>query len=91
MSYLKDPDGNVYLESNNPVQAWTSQEWQAFLCEVEAEILDLKQKLAGLPQCKNAPDEETLRFWNTMQGGYGDELATQLDARAVLLEDLKKV
>ncbi len=91
MSYLKDPEGNVYLESDNPVQAWTPEEWRAFLSEVEAEILDLKQKLAGIPQCKSAPDEETLRFWNTMQGGYGDELGSRLNARTGLLEELKKV
>jgi hypothetical protein len=54
MNYLKDPEGNVYLEHDNPVQAWTSEEWRAFLSEVEAEILDLKAKLVGLPQRKSA-------------------------------------
>jgi hypothetical protein len=46
MNYLKD------AESDNSVQAWTSEEWRAFLSEVEAEILDLRQKLAGLSPCK---------------------------------------
>ncbi len=69
MSYLKDPDGNVYLESDNPVQAWTPEEWRAFLTEVEAEIIELKQKLTSLPQRQTEPDAGMLKFWNTMHGG----------------------
>ena len=91
MNYLKDPDGNVYLESENPVQAWTPAEWRAFLSEVEAEIVELRQKLTCLPPRKTEPDGETLRFWNAMHGGHGTDLETQIEARKVLLEDLKKV
>lgn len=91
MNYLRDRDGNVYRESENPLQAWTPEEWQVFVSEVEAEIQDLKGKLSGLPRRKTAPDGETLKFWNAMQGGYADELAAQLQARTTLLEDLKKV
>ncbi|MBW1991561.1 MAG: hypothetical protein JRI59_05505 [Deltaproteobacteria bacterium] len=91
MNYLRDPDGNVYLESDNPVQAWTPEEWQAFLTEVEAEIVALREKLTSMPVCKVRPDEETLRFWNSVHGSYAAELESRLRAKTAWLEELKKV
>ncbi len=88
---LKDGDGNVYLEKDNPVQVWTPEEWQAFLSEVEAEIQMLQQNLLSLPGRKARPDAETLSFWNAMHGSYADELQARIEARIALLEELKKV
>jgi hypothetical protein len=41
MPYLRANDGTVYLEGNNPVEAWTPDEWAA-------EIRGREEKLAEL-------------------------------------------
>jgi hypothetical protein len=50
MPYLKDAEGNVYLEADNPRAAWTAQEWEAFKAEKWGEIEMLRRDLEALPK-----------------------------------------
>lgn len=48
MDSFKDRSRNWEVEK--AIQAWTSAEWHAFLSEVEAEILALKETVLSLPR-----------------------------------------
>ncbi|MBM4285825.1 MAG: hypothetical protein FJ128_11350 [Deltaproteobacteria bacterium] len=50
MSYLRDAEGNVYLEADNPRAAWTAQEWEALKAAKQAEVEVARQELEALPK-----------------------------------------
>jgi hypothetical protein len=65
MSYLRDPDtGNVYLEADNPQAAYSPADWAVMIAEKESRLAQMQAVLAGGPQPKTAPDQETLEFYN---------------------------
>lgn len=91
-AYLRDPDtGNVYLETDNPIAAWTPEEWAALLAAKEAQVTALEEQIAGLMQPKTLPDEETLALWNSFCEQQGAGLPEQLASLQAELAEMQAV
>lgn len=85
MSYFKDKESNViYLETDNPIEAWTSEEWAAKISSLQEEISSLQAIIEKAPKIKTEPDQECLDFWNNyiiqFGGGNLEEKLNQLNA-----------
>lgn len=50
MGFFRDAEGNVFLEADNPQEAWTPAAWQRFLQEKRAEVDSVRRQLEALPR-----------------------------------------
>jgi hypothetical protein len=62
---LRLPDGSRLLLAQNPLQAWTGEEWEALKAQKQAQAARLEVQVNSLPKPKTIPDKDTLAFWNS--------------------------
>jgi len=93
VGFLRDPDSGIVMEVvDNPIAAWTPEEWAERIAQLEREIASLREQLDQLPKPKDKPDQETLDFWNQHAAMYhGGDIQMRLMALQAQLDEMLKV
>lgn len=90
---LRLPDGSRLLLAPNPLQAWTSGEWEALKAQRQAQAAQLEIQVNSLPQPKTVPDRDTLAFWNShivMVSG-AEQIQAELHRQQAELAELEAI